>query len=273
MAIFTPKNSTFKHPIVCLNVEKIFAMRSKNFTIGQRILLTLAVLADAVDELGRLGGFVGFTYQTVYGWTPPQYRRKNFYALVKRLIKKRYLKQISRGVVILNPEGVEKVDPLRRPFWPKAWNGLWTLVFFDVEEIARKRRDALRFFLKSIGFGMYQRSVWIFPGNLVIGIRRALQARGLGRYALVVLTDDLGIKQPRSLVERLWRVSRLNARYKTLLKKAKKYRLGSSEKREFQVRRLRSSLINLLQKDPKLPLPLLPGDWVGMEAVKTISKL
>lgn len=45
----------------------------------------------------------------------------------------------------------------------KKWNGKWFMVFFDVPESQRLKRDYLRKFLIDIGFYPYQKSVYIFP--------------------------------------------------------------------------------------------------------------
>lgn len=45
----------------------------------------------------------------------------------------------------------------------KKWNGKWFLVFFDIPEIQRNKRDYLRKFLIRLGFYQYQKSVYIFP--------------------------------------------------------------------------------------------------------------
>jgi CRISPR-associated endonuclease Cas2 len=45
----------------------------------------------------------------------------------------------------------------------KKWNGKWFLVFFDVPEIQRNKRDYLRKFLRDLGFYPYQKSVYLFP--------------------------------------------------------------------------------------------------------------
>lgn len=45
----------------------------------------------------------------------------------------------------------------------KKWNGKWFLVFFDVPEIQRNKRDYLRRLLRKIGFYQYQKSVYLFP--------------------------------------------------------------------------------------------------------------
>jgi len=45
----------------------------------------------------------------------------------------------------------------------KKWVGKWYILFFDVPEIQRNKRDYLRSFLLRLGFYPYQKSVYIFP--------------------------------------------------------------------------------------------------------------
>lgn len=45
----------------------------------------------------------------------------------------------------------------------KKWDGRWFIVFFDVPENERIKRDYLRKLLKYLGFYQYQKSVYIFP--------------------------------------------------------------------------------------------------------------
>jgi CRISPR-associated endonuclease Cas2 len=45
----------------------------------------------------------------------------------------------------------------------KKWDGRWFMVFFDVPENERIKRDSLRRYLKMLGFYPYQKSVYIFP--------------------------------------------------------------------------------------------------------------
>jgi len=45
----------------------------------------------------------------------------------------------------------------------KKWDGRWFMVFFDVPEIEKQKREFLRKYLKKLGFYQYQKSVYIFP--------------------------------------------------------------------------------------------------------------
>lgn len=46
---------------------------------------------------------------------------------------------------------------------PKRWDGTWTIVSYDVLDKKKSIRDAVRFYLKRIGFHQLQKSVWVFP--------------------------------------------------------------------------------------------------------------
>lgn len=45
----------------------------------------------------------------------------------------------------------------------KKWEKKWVIVFFDIPEEERNKREYLRNFLKEIGFYPYQKSVYVFP--------------------------------------------------------------------------------------------------------------
>ncbi len=46
---------------------------------------------------------------------------------------------------------------------PKRWDGQWTIVSFDLPIAKNNIRDAVRFYLKRVGFTQLQKSVWVFP--------------------------------------------------------------------------------------------------------------
>ena len=46
---------------------------------------------------------------------------------------------------------------------PKKWDGNWRLVIFDISQMKKSHREALRGKLKQLGFYPLQKSVWIHP--------------------------------------------------------------------------------------------------------------
>ncbi len=49
---------------------------------------------------------------------------------------------------------------------PEKWDGKWRMVFFDVEELERARRDLFRRWLVRLGLRRMQKSVWVYPYSL-----------------------------------------------------------------------------------------------------------
>jgi len=45
----------------------------------------------------------------------------------------------------------------------KKWDGIWRIVIFDIPDLTRVKREALRGKLKELGFYKFQKSVWICP--------------------------------------------------------------------------------------------------------------
>ncbi len=50
--------------------------------------------------------------------------------------------------------------------WLRSWDGHWRLVLFDLPAAEGTKRNQLRDFLRSRGFGWLQKSVWISPHPL-----------------------------------------------------------------------------------------------------------
>lgn len=46
---------------------------------------------------------------------------------------------------------------------PKVWDKKWRLVIFDIPEKFKRMREIFREHLKSMGFYMLQKSVWVYP--------------------------------------------------------------------------------------------------------------
>ncbi len=75
----------------------------------------------------------------------------------------------------------------------KKWNGKWFLVFFDVPEIQKNKRNYLRNFLIKIGFYQYQKSVYIFPYECekeVTLIKKIVEGAKYMKYIIAEKIED-----------------------------------------------------------------------------------
>ena len=75
----------------------------------------------------------------------------------------------------------------------KKWNGKWFLVFFDVPESQRVKRDYLRKYLQQMGFYRYQKSVYLFPYECeeeVKLIKKIVEAAKYMKYIIAEKIED-----------------------------------------------------------------------------------
>ena len=75
----------------------------------------------------------------------------------------------------------------------KKWNGKWFLVFFDVPETQRNKRNYLRKFLIKLGFYPYQKSVYLFPYECekeVALIKKIVEGAKYMKYIIAEKIED-----------------------------------------------------------------------------------
>lgn len=76
-------------------------------------------------------------------------------------------RETSAGVVVkITEKGKRRVLLFKlEEMKPKQdkWDKLWRVVFFDISEIDKNKRDQLRKYLKKLGLKQMQESVWVSP--------------------------------------------------------------------------------------------------------------
>lgn len=72
-----------------------------------------------------------------------------------------YVRAVDEGNPIVIKYSIKALIDFKKK--KKIWNGKWYLVFFDVPEIQRNKRNILRRFLTRLGFYRYQKSVYLLP--------------------------------------------------------------------------------------------------------------
>ena len=81
----------------------------------------------------------------------------------------------------------------------KKWNRKWFLVFFDVPEIQKNKRNYLRRFLIYIGFHRYQKSIYIFPYECekeILLIKKIVEGAKYMKYIVAEKIEDEKIVKP-----------------------------------------------------------------------------
>lgn len=75
----------------------------------------------------------------------------------------------------------------------KRWDKKWRILFFDITDKQRIKREALRGFLKRLGLYQLQKSVWIHPYEFRDEIDLLKDFFGFSFHEIrYVITDDIG---------------------------------------------------------------------------------
>jgi len=115
-----------------------------------------------------------------------------------------YMKQ--RGLIKYNPRDYENGITLTRAGEqrlkkaesenlairvPNVWDRKWRLVFFDIPEIERRKRNALVSKLRQLGFQLLQMSIWIHPFGCREEIEILTRLVGVDRYVTYVVINSI----------------------------------------------------------------------------------
>lgn len=242
------------------------------------LLLGLAGVGDIFEEIRDPLGIMSSSCKTMYGWVPPNYKRHNFYTVVSHSLKTGYIEKIIKNdesYLRLTPKGKEKVKRDFSYFFlqKKKWDRKWRVVIFDIEEIKRGVRNALREKLKELGFGMLQESVWVTPHDVAEDFREVLETQGLAKKVFVLVVEKLLAGDEKELVAQIWELENLNNAYQSLLEDYDGKRNLSEREGEEWLRTFRAKYLEILRKDPCLPRELLPRDWLEEKVRRLIQNL
>lgn len=79
---------------------------------------------------------------------------------------------------------------------PKNWDGKWRLILFDILELKKIHREALRGKLKQLGFYPLQKSVWVIPFDCREEIDLLREFFGLSANELrLVVSNEIGFDE------------------------------------------------------------------------------
>lgn len=74
---------------------------------------------------------------------------------------------------------------------PDVWDGKWRMVFFDVEELNRGKRDLFRKWLVKLGLRKMQKSVWVYPYSLEKEIKFLREVLGVPHGVKLVTAERI----------------------------------------------------------------------------------
>jgi phenylacetic acid degradation operon negative regulatory protein len=192
----------------------------KLLRIRDILLLTLAGIGDVAHEIKDPMQIMGKSYEAMYGFIPNRYKRSNFLQTVRRTLKTGNIeKVIKNGEVYLRLTS-RGTKNLHRDFpilnLTKKWDKRWVIVVFDISEKSKSIRNNLRNKLKSLGFGMLQKSIWISPLSITEDMREFIDSIGLSEYVFVMEVSGFILGDPKELARRVWNLDSLEKEFMDL---------------------------------------------------------
>lgn len=242
-----------------------------------RILLVLANIGDLIEEIHDPGGWMKNHYQRLSGWVPYRYKRSNFNAVVRRMLRVGYIEKIvKRGEVYIRLTSGGKKKLVRDfpifAFRKKKWDGICTLFIFDIRELDKIKRDNFRRWIYSIGAGQVQKSAYLLPYDLAIELSEAIENFGLEDEVEIFLTTLDFVKDKKAFAYRVWKLDKLEEEYFEVLEKIEVLENLKDKQRERVLKKVRGDYLRVLLKDPLLPNELLPEEWAGDKLRKLLTK-
>lgn len=232
---------------------------AKKFTLVDKTLVGIYLLDKIIDA--TLGASQrAYDYRKLPPFTPIGYKGSALHQHLYRLLKTGYLAKEIIGdepVLTITRGGKDKLSRRFSYFKmrDKGWDGSWRLVIFDISEKQRFLRDKLRRKLKELGFGQWQKSIYISPFDLEEDMREFLEAEKLTGKAYVLTAKHKLLGDARKLADQVWSLSKLNLAYGDVLDKLNQVEVKPAE--------VYQQYLVILEKDPCLPKELLPDDWMG----------
>lgn len=178
---------------------------SKKFNYGE---LTEKVLEAIADNLIKwrsypnpsLPRLIGLTMKYLLETRKEKVNSKQVRRILNKLEKKEIINIAEKGgqaIVTVSDEGKTKLMQysLKKIFEFKEskrkWNSRWYLVFFDVPEIQKNKRNYLRKYLKKLGFYKYQKSVYLFPYECEDEITLIKKVVEGGKYMKYIIAEKI----------------------------------------------------------------------------------
>lgn len=245
--------------------------------VKKNFLLLLAFLVDVRNEMSLHTSYKRFWY--------PNYKPVSIYPVVSRMFKvgdiTKGLNRNGEPVIRLTAQGgklLDEVIPLKR-MQKKKWDGKWRLVIFDIAEKKRKFRETLRNQLKKLGFGMWQKSVYVTPNPVMGEVNEFLKDNGLFGDVVCFESRRAGFGNDREFAEEIFGLGKINKMYEQICTKAEALSFPMKKKQmkteifEQRFAKIWNQYLYLQLTDPYLPRELLPRDWKALKARELVRKL
>lgn len=173
-------------------------------SLVKNVLDTLST--SLVEGQVTIGEVVYHPYKALYGDLTKIYKQSSVDQAIYRakkngLIKKRIINE--KSYIAITEFGKQKghKPEFNIEFKNEGWDGKYRVVFFDIPEVNRVVRNALRNKLKKLGFIGWQQSVFVGKNNITKGLKESANKAGFGDYIMIIETKDLGDNKLKTSLE------------------------------------------------------------------------
>jgi CRISPR-associated endonuclease Cas2 len=201
-----------------------------------------------------------------------QTTKRSFYYLRQKGLANKVKQNITEAFILptITQEGKEKINSIIPKYKEKrTWDGRVYLITYDIPVDKNRDRDRLRKFMKKIGCGMMQKSVWVTPYNPRRIIEEFVKDTNLSDELIMVssLKKDgtMGNLSLPELIEQVYKLDDINERYVNFISLVESGQLSTREEIIF-------SYLSILGVDPQIPFKLLPYGWKGEKAYRIFQK-
>ncbi|BCL26404.1 PaaX family transcriptional regulator C-terminal domain-containing protein [Streptomyces aurantiacus] len=176
----------------------------------------------------------------------------------------------------------------------RRWDGTWTLLGFSLPESWQRQRHDLRARLTWSGFGPLFGGLWIAPGEAdVSGLVAEL---GLSAHVKIFRAHADAGMDIDAMVEETWELGELATHYEAFVDRWQhwEHREGKEDRKTMEPAadevspfsagrgepplaalalrlRLSTEWLQVIRRDPRLPVEHLPDDWPAEQAEKTFK--
>lgn len=229
------------------------------FRLADLTLLTLFISLTLTAPSKHTGKFLAKFFRRIHNELEEERIKQVFYQL-KRQGLVSYTKRLWQQPLITR-QGRRRLKALLPEYHSRRfWDKRLYLITYDIPEEQKTGRDRLRQFLKKIGCGLLQESVWVTPYDpkkLLTEFARENNLSGLVLVSDLGKDGQIGTDNPRLLVQSVFKLDELNRRYREFTANWSGKPVAAETIGRF---------LSILKDDPQLPFDLLPDDWQGEAA-------
>jgi len=182
---------------------------------------------------------------------------RSFYGLMKRGLIRKNRTKIHQELEITEA-GKQRLQELFPTYKEKRpWDGYLYLISYDIPIKSNMKRNLLRTYLRRIGCGKLQDSLWMTPYNPMGIIDEFIDEHHIpGTILVSKLGKDgnIGQKDRKTLISQVYQYDTLIDRYNEFLKTYQKNQNPNKTQ-------LSMDYYTILNDDPQLPFPLEPDDF------------